>query len=62
MDTPGTAPLRSASYRQWLEQHIAMGRLGGPEDVAGAAVYLASDDAARTTGAAIEVDGGVGAI
>lgn len=62
IDTPRTAPLRSASHRQWLEQHIAMGRLGGPEDVAGAAVYLASDAAAWTTGAAIEVDGGVGAI
>jgi NAD(P)-dependent dehydrogenase (short-subunit alcohol dehydrogenase family) len=36
-----------------------MGRLGTPEDVAGAAVFLASDDAAWITGAALPVDGGL---
>ncbi len=35
-----------------------MGRLGEPEDIAGAAFFLASDDAAWITGVALPVDGG----
>ena len=35
-----------------------IGRLGRPEDVAGLAVYLASDESSWTTGAALPVDGG----
>ncbi|MEO0915837.1 MAG: SDR family oxidoreductase [Pseudomonadota bacterium] len=37
---------------------IPLGRLSKPEDVAGAALYLASDDAALVTGVILEVDGG----
>ncbi len=37
---------------------IPMGRFSTPEDVAGACVYLASDDAKFVTGVSIEVDGG----
>jgi NAD(P)-dependent dehydrogenase (short-subunit alcohol dehydrogenase family) len=36
-----------------------LGRLGQPLDVAGAFVYLASDDAAWVTGTALTVDGGL---
>ncbi|WP_193368274.1 SDR family oxidoreductase [Pelagibius marinus] len=36
-----------------------IGRLGTPEEIAGMAVYLASDVAAYTTGTAMIVDGGV---
>lgn len=36
-----------------------IGRLGTPEEIAGMAVYLASDIAAYTTGTAMIVDGGV---
>jgi NAD(P)-dependent dehydrogenase (short-subunit alcohol dehydrogenase family) len=36
-----------------------MGRLGTPEEVARAAVYLASDDAAFVTGSALVIDGGL---
>ena len=35
-----------------------LGRLGEPEDVAGAAFFLASDDASWITGIALPVDGG----
>lgn len=35
-----------------------LGRLGHPDDIAGAAFYLASDDAAWVTGIALPVDGG----
>lgn len=37
---------------------IPLGRLAEPADVAAAAVFLASDDAAMITGTALEVDGG----
>jgi NAD(P)-dependent dehydrogenase (short-subunit alcohol dehydrogenase family) len=38
-----------------------MGRFGKPEELQGAAVWLASDDASFVTGAVIPVDGGFGA-
>jgi 3-oxoacyl-[acyl-carrier protein] reductase len=37
---------------------VPLGRLNQPEDVARAALYLASDDAAMVTGSCLEVDGG----
>jgi NAD(P)-dependent dehydrogenase (short-subunit alcohol dehydrogenase family) len=42
---------------QWL-RGIAMGRLGEPEDVKGAAVFLASDAAQWVTGVLLPMDGG----
>jgi hypothetical protein len=47
--------------RDSLDRALAthpLGRLGEPDDVAGAAFYLASDDAAWVTGIALPVDGG----
>jgi NAD(P)-dependent dehydrogenase (short-subunit alcohol dehydrogenase family) len=44
-------------YREIIET-IPMGRLGRPEDIVGAAVYLASDAASFVTGQTIYVDGG----
>jgi NAD(P)-dependent dehydrogenase (short-subunit alcohol dehydrogenase family) len=46
--------------RQRLALHPA-GRFGRPEDVASAAVYLASDESGWTTGSALTVDGGYSA-
>jgi len=37
---------------------IPLGRLNRPEDIAGAALFLASDEAAMMTGTCVEVDGG----
>jgi NAD(P)-dependent dehydrogenase (short-subunit alcohol dehydrogenase family) len=45
-----------------LHTRIPMNRLAEPEEVTGAAMYLASDDAAYTTGAIVVVDGGYTAI
>jgi NAD(P)-dependent dehydrogenase (short-subunit alcohol dehydrogenase family) len=42
-----------------LRRHTAIGRLGVPADIAAAAAFLASDDAAFLTGQAIVVDGGL---
>jgi 3-oxoacyl-[acyl-carrier protein] reductase len=41
-------------------QNTPLGRLGDPEDVAGAVRFLCSDEAAFVTGAVLQVDGGLG--
>jgi 3-oxoacyl-[acyl-carrier protein] reductase len=41
-----------------MAETIPMGRLAEPEDIANAAAYLASEEAAMVTGTALEVDGG----
>jgi NAD(P)-dependent dehydrogenase (short-subunit alcohol dehydrogenase family) len=58
-----TAMTRLDTAEGWAEHeefmsHIPMGRPGLPEDMIGAAVYLASDDSAYVNGATILVDGG----
>ena len=45
-------------YERWVVGLHPLGRLGTPEDVARAAVFLASDDASWVTGTALVVDGG----
>lgn len=42
-----------------LIKQIPLGRLGLPEDVANAALFLASDEACFITGATISVNGGM---
>ena len=41
-----------------LEQKHPMGRLGEPEEIAYAALYLASDESSFVTGTPLVVDGG----
>jgi NAD(P)-dependent dehydrogenase (short-subunit alcohol dehydrogenase family) len=41
--------------------HVPMGRFGEPEEIAAAALFLASDDSSFVTGSAFMVDGGISA-
>ena len=49
---------QDADYRRWALERIPLGRFGQPDDLVGAAVFLASDDSAYVTGTTIVVDGG----
>jgi L-rhamnose 1-dehydrogenase len=51
--------LSSAEKKAYFERRIPLGRLGRPDDVADAAVFLASDMARYITGASLLVDGGM---
>ena len=47
-------------FRSLFLRHIPLGRMGLPDEIAAAVVYLASDEAAYTTGQLLTVSGGFG--
>lgn len=59
IETPMTADLTcvSSTRRALIDRH-PLGRLGRPDDIAWAAVFLASDESAFITGAVLPVEGG----
>ena len=61
IDTPMTEGL-SDEQKHNLTARIPAGRLGEPADVAGACVFLASDEASYVTGQTLHVNGGMAMI
>ena len=58
IETAMTAVL-SEELKQNAVKQIPLGRVGSPEDVAGAVAFLASDDASYITGHVLNVNGGM---
>jgi gluconate 5-dehydrogenase len=57
--TPLTRPLtEDPAFDAWVRERTPMGRWGEPEDLAPAAVFLASEAAAFITGQILYIDGG----
>jgi NAD(P)-dependent dehydrogenase (short-subunit alcohol dehydrogenase family) len=57
IDTPATSVLPPEAITA-LGAHSALGRIGQPDDIAGAVTWLSSSEAAFVTGQSIVVDGG----
>ncbi len=57
--TPFTEPILADDVRrEYLASKILVGRVGQPEDIASAVLYLASDESSFVTGEVLTVDGG----
>jgi NAD(P)-dependent dehydrogenase (short-subunit alcohol dehydrogenase family) len=59
IETPMTEPmLAKPEFRSFVGSMIPLGRIGKPEDVAAAVLYLASPAASMVTGTSLLIDGG----
>jgi NAD(P)-dependent dehydrogenase (short-subunit alcohol dehydrogenase family) len=59
IETPITKPmLDQPQFREFVDNMIPLGRIGQPDDVAAAVIYLASPAANMVTGTSLLIDGG----
>jgi NAD(P)-dependent dehydrogenase (short-subunit alcohol dehydrogenase family) len=59
VETPLTRPMfAQPAFRDWVYERIPLGRLGQPEEIAAAVVFLASPGASLVTGTSLVIDGG----
>jgi NAD(P)-dependent dehydrogenase (short-subunit alcohol dehydrogenase family) len=61
-DTPGLSHFVTDQEKAAMVASVPLGRLGTPDDLGKAAVFLASDDSAYVTGIELFVDGGAAQI
>jgi 3-oxoacyl-[acyl-carrier protein] reductase len=61
IDTEGlhSTGIADSDFRKFVEQQTPLGRIGRPEDVAPAAVFLASPDAGWISGETLYISGGL---
>ena len=59
MDSQATTPEEAAALRKMYANYVPMLRIGRPEELAAAAVFLASGESSFMTGSDMLVDGGV---
>lgn len=57
--TPGVPPEAAGAVFQKMAEHTPLGRVGRPEEVAAAVLFLASQEASYITATELHVDGGV---
>ena len=62
VETPGLSNLMTAEQKAEAVAVVPLGRIGTPDDLGKAAVFLASDDSAYVTGIELFVDGGAAQI
>ena len=58
-ETPGLSTLADQNVRDMMKANVPLGRMGTSDDLAKAAVFLASEDSSYITGIELFVDGGV---
>lgn len=58
LDLAGSDAVQREGLADYLAAQIPMGRLGNPQEIASAALFLASDDASFVNGIELFVDGG----
>jgi len=59
LETPFTKPMfEKEGFREYVLGNIPLGRVGRPEDVIGAVIYLASEASNMVTGHILLIDGG----
>jgi NAD(P)-dependent dehydrogenase (short-subunit alcohol dehydrogenase family) len=66
IDTPILDPIRNMFGKEEgeakLGRQVPLGRIGKPEEIAAAAIYLLSDESRFITGSELKVDGGISAM
>ncbi len=58
IETPLLDPLKQVQMFEWARDNTPMRRMGRPEEIARAALFLAGDDSSFMTGAHLVIDGG----
>ena len=62
IQTPGFHVYANDDVKNYMKSLVPLGRIGDPDEIAKAALFLASDDSSYVAGVELFVDGGVAAI